>query len=200
MDLVRAWLGRDRGLSSAPVVALAIAGIAALMVVALLLLGRSLWCACGYVALWHGDVWSDQNSQQLTDPYTFTHVTHGFVFYVALRLFAGGLSLGTRAVLATALESTWEVLENTSTIIDRFRTATIALQYYGDSVVNSLGDVAAALLGFWLAARLPTWLSIAAVLVLEVGLALWIRDNFVLNVVMLIAPIEAVRQWQQGGG
>lgn len=166
---------------------------------ALWLMGRVPICSCGYVALWHGDPWSSGNSQHLTDWYTPSHVLHGLLFYAALWSAMPGAALGLRAVIATAVEVAWEVAENTDAVINRYREATISLDYFGDSVVNSVADSAAALAGFVLARVLPVWLSVAIVVVAELVVLAAIRDNLALNVLMLVWPIDAVRAWQAGG-
>lgn len=162
-------------------------------------MGRVPWCRCGYIKLWHGVVSSPENSQHVTDWYTFTHVVHGFGFYLLLWLMARRRSAASRFVVAVLLEAAWEVLENTPWIIDRYRTATVALEYYGDSVVNSMSDVVAMMLGFWTARRAPVWASVMLVVALEVALAALIRDNLTLNILMLIHPFEAIKRWQLGG-
>ena len=172
------------------------AGLVALTAAILLMLGREPICRCGSVKLWHGVVFSAENSQHLTDWYTVSHVIHGFVFYALLWLAASRWPASLRLVGAIALEATWEVVENTDFIIDRYREATIALDYYGDSVLNSVSDIAAMIVGFWLASRMRVSLVIALTIVLELFVAWFIRDNLTLNIIMLLHPIDAIREWQ----
>ena len=163
-----------------------------------LAMGRTPAYSRGPIRLWSGDINSAENSQQLLDPYSFTHVSHGVVFYALTRLALGPQRVMLRAIVAIAAEAAWEVYENTDTVINRYRTATIALGYYGDSVINSVFDVVACGLGFVLAWKLPPRVTVAGVIVLEIALALTIRDNLALNIVMLLHPVDAIRRWQLG--
>jgi hypothetical protein len=174
-------------------------GLVVLVAVLELRMGRPPAYRNGPVRLWVGDVNSDQNSQQILDPYSFTHVIHGALFYGLTRAVMSPAAVGTRLATAIALESAWEVYENTDAVINRYRTATIALGYYGDSVTNLIVDIVACLIGFALAHRLPWRWTVAWVVVTEIVLAITIRDNLTLNIVMLIRPIEAIKRWQVGG-
>ena len=162
-------------------------------------MGRSLLGPDGKFGLWEGNIWSSENSQRFADPYSFSHIVHGIVFYAVLWLVARKLPVRHRLLIALALEAGWEMLENSPLIINRYREATISLGYVGDSVLNSLSDVLMMTLGFLFAFRVPARVSVAAVILMEIGCALWVRDNLTLNIIMLIHPFDAIKHWQMAG-
>ena len=178
-----------------------ISGVVLLLATAAILfaMGRIPICECGYVRLWSPPEDLAGNSQHIADWYTPSHVIHGFLFYAALWLVLRRQPLGLRALIALVIEAAWEIVENSPWVIDRYREATIAVGYTGDSVLNSVSDILAMLLGFAFAARAPVWLTVLIGIVFELA-ALWvIRDNLTLNVIMLVHPVDAIRVWQAGG-
>jgi len=162
----------------------------------LLLMGRNPLCTCGRIDLW-GPVGPTQ-SQIFADWYSFSHIVHGFLFYALLIWAAPSWPVGWRFAAAMAIEAAWEVLENTPMIIDRYREATAALGYEGDSILNSLTDIAMMAVGFLLARKISVWASVAVVLALELVPLFIIRDNLTLNVWMLLLPTEWLKDWQSG--
>jgi hypothetical protein len=160
--------------------------------------GRLWVCDCGRVAAWVSDAWGSETSQQLFDPYSFTHVLHGFIFAGLLALLLPRAGWRPRLLLAVAAEAVWEVIENTDAVINRYREATAALGYNGDTVLNSLGDIAACALGFLLARRLGALRTALVFILTEVALLFLIRDSLLLNVVLLVHPSEKLRAWQAG--
>ena len=179
------------------------ASIAAIVIVVaaaamLLAMGRPPICTCGTVALWEPSASSARTSQMLADWYSPSHFIHGLLFYWLLWLAFRRWPVERRFLAAMAIETAWELIENTPLIIDRYREATIALGYNGDSVINSISDIAMMALGFLAAYRLPVWVSVALGLALELAALLVIRDNLTLNIIMLLAPNDAIRAWQAG--
>lgn len=173
--------------------------IAATAAILLLWMGRLPFCQCSF-KFWHGGRGDAEMSQQLTDWYTYSHVLHGLVFYFLLwAIFRGRLSIAARLVIAVAIEGAWEIFENSQFIIDRYRSQTVSRDYFGDTVINSVSDMLAMLVGYLITARLPPWVTVFLLIATEAGLLLLIRDNLFLNVVMLIYPVEWIRQWQLGG-
>ena len=158
--------------------------------------GRIWWCTCSHFFLWDGDIWSAHNSQHLLDPYSFTHVLHGVILCGLVWLVIPRVRLVWRLWIATWIESLWEIFENTQFVIQRYRETTIGLGYEGDSIANSLGDIACCVFGFLLAWRLGLRRSIILFVVTELVLLICVRDNLTLNVLMLIYPIDAIKSWQ----
>ena len=172
------------------------AAIAALMVSVLTLLGRNLICTCGYVKLWHGEALSSENSQHILDWYSPSHILHGLVFYMALHYLAPRFDMGWRLTIAAVIEAAWEVIENTPWIINKYREDTIALDYFGDSVLNSTSDLAMLVLGFFIASRAPVWASVTLFIAAELTVGWLIRDGLILNIIVLLYPLDWIRQWQ----
>ncbi|HEY0027138.1 MAG TPA: DUF2585 domain-containing protein [Allosphingosinicella sp.] len=177
------------------VAAFALAAVAALI---LLWMGRPAICTCGTVKLWVGTVNGPDNSQHLADWYTPSHIIHGFLFYALGWAVLRRNPPGDRLLGAILIEAGWELLENSQYIIDRYREATMALGYNGDAVINSLADIGWMMLGFGIARRLPVWGTVALAVGFELITLAVIRDNLTLNVVMLVAPVDAIRIWQAG--
>lgn len=175
------------------------AAIVVLTAVIELWMGRLPLGPDGRFGLWETNIWSSENSQRFADPYSFSHIVHGLLFYGTLWLVARKVPVRHRLIMAVLVEAGWELLENSPLIINRYREATIALGYSGDSVLNSTSDILMMSLGFLFAWRMKPWASVAAIIVLEVGCALWVRDNLTLNIIMLIHPIEAIKHWQMAG-
>ena len=177
---------------------LAVAAVLVVTAFVMRLEGRLWFCTCGRLLPWVGDAWSADTSQHLFDPYSFTHVLHGFAFCGLLALLLPRVGWRWRLGLAVALEAAWEVIENTDFVINRYRETTAALGYTGDTVVNSLGDVAACALGVLLARRLGALKTLLVFALTEVVLLLWIRDSLLLNILLLVYPSKSLREWQAG--
>lgn len=180
---------------------IAIAASLFLLAVLLWLEGRFAFCTCGVFRVWSGDTCSSTNSQQLFDPYSFTHVLHGFLLFWLVALIARGLKVrqltpAWQLWLALTLEAAWEVFENTPFVIDRYRAETAALGYTGDTIVNSFGDVTCAVVGFLVARKLGVKRAVIVFLVLELILTLWIHDSLLLQLLMLIHPVQTIKLWQ----
>lgn len=173
------------------------AAVTALMSLLLLAQGRIWWCKLGDHSLYVNEAWkSSHTSQHLLDPYTFTHVLHGVLFFWIVSALFPRLANGWRFLITTTVEASWEVLENTNFIIEKYRENTASLDYFGDSIANSIGDVIACMAGFVIASKLGRWGSLSFFIAVELLLMLWIRDGLILNILMLIYPLDGVRRWQ----
>lgn len=161
--------------------------------------GRVWWCQAGDYSPWSWDIWTTHNSQHVIDPYLFTHVLHGILEFWLIGLLFKRMPLAWRLFIAVMIEATWEVAENSSFIIERYRTVTLSLDYFGDSIINSLADIVACATGFAIAYKLKFWKSLALFLATEAILIVWIRDSLLINIVMLLYPIEAIKAWQMAG-
>lgn len=177
-------------------IALALVGLAAAI---LLWMGRPPICTCGTIKLWTGAVQSADNSQHIADFYTPSHIIHGFLFYGLGWLLLRNRPVGVRVILAVGVEAAWELVENSPVIIERYRAATAAFGYNGDSVLNSVADIGWMTLGFIVTRRAPVWLTVALAVAFELATLVLIRDNLALNVLMLVSPLDAVKAWQAGG-
>ncbi len=158
-------------------------------------MGRIPYCECG-IGLWTVSGWASSTSQHFGDPYSFSHVLHGFLFFWFLLLFRKKLAMEWRFVIAMLIEIAWEIWENSSFIIDRYREATAALGYTGDSILNSTGDVIFCMLGFWFASRFGWKITLALLIVIELVMLALMKDNLTLNILMLVYPVEAIKEWQ----
>lgn len=162
---------------------------------------RIWWCKQGDWAVYINEAWnSSHTSQHVLDPYTFTHVLHGVAFFWLAGLIFTRLANDWRFLIAIVLESAWEIFENSNYIIEKYRQNTASLDYFGDSIANSVGDVAACALGFWVAVKLGAWRSLAFFVAVELILIFWIRDSLLINILMLIYPIDGIKQWQMAIG
>ena len=184
-------------LGSSYIYILAVIAILAFTALVELRMGRPPFCMCGIIRPWSGEIWSNQNSQQFADPYTFTHILHGVLIYALVWLVGRKrLPAGGRFVAAVVLECGWELFENTDFIIRRYRDVTISLDYFGDSVFNSIGDICAMMTGYFVASNVPVRITIAGGLLLDLFLLFWFRDSLAINILMLIYPIEGIKNWQ----
>lgn len=162
-------------------------------------LGRVWWCQLGDYTPWSWNIWTAHNSQHIIDPYAFTHVLHGVLEFWLIGLVFRKMPMAWRLALAVAIESTWEIAENSPFIIERYRTVTLSLDYFGDSIINSMADIMCCATGFTIAYKLKFWRSLVLFLATEVMLIFWIRDSLIINIIMLIYPIEALKVWQMAG-
>ena len=184
-------------LGSSYIYILAVIAILAFTALVELRMGRPPFCKCGIIRPWSGEIWSNQNSQQLADPYTFTHILHGVLIYALVWLIGRKrLPARGRFVAAVVLECGWELFENTDFIIRRYRDVTISLDYFGDSVFNSIGDVCAMMTGYFVASKVPVRITVVGGLLLDLFLLFWFRDSLAINILMLIYPIEGIKNWQ----
>jgi hypothetical protein len=177
-----------------------VVGAASIAVQALVLfvMGQPPICACGYVRLWGGIASGPEMSQQFTDWFSYSHVIHGIGFYFMLWLIAPRASVAIRFILALGFEVSWEIVENTHFVIDRYRQSALAQGYFGDSIINSVGDTIASAFGFFLAGALPAWGTVALAISVELFTAYMIHDNLTLNIIQLIHPTDAISHWQTG--
>jgi hypothetical protein len=174
------------------------AALVALLAAILFAMGRPPICPCGTISLWHGVVQSNQNSQQISDWYSFSHIIHGFIFFGLSRWLLPRAPLWVALAIAIGIEGAWEILENSPIIIDRYREVTMAFGYSGDSILNSVSDTLFMIAGFIAASRMRWWVTVALAIAFELFTLWMIRDNLTLNVLMLVSPIEAIKDWQAG--
>jgi Protein of unknown function (DUF2585) len=160
--------------------------------------GRIWWCANDSFTPWSSDIWTRHNSQHLFDPYTFTHILHGVLYFWLITLIFKKMPLVWQFALAIFIACGWEILENSKYVIERYRAETISLDYTGDSIANALSDIFSCGVGFCITYRLKFWQSLTFFLVTEIILLFWIRDSLIVNIVMLLFPLKAIKQWQIG--
>lgn len=173
-----------------------VVSVLSLMSVYLYNQGRTLICTCGEVFLWSSNIWSSDNSQHIADPYSFSHIQHGLVFGLSIKYLAPKMAWKWVFLLAVTIEALWEMLENSSFLIERYRANTLSLGYFGDSIVNSIADVGFCALGVYIFYTLGFKKTLLLYAVIELTMLLWIKDSLILNIIMLIMPIAAVQQWQ----
>lgn len=172
-------------------------GIGLMMIAGLIAMGRKAWCPQADYLPWSWDIWTAHCSQHFVDPYSLSHFQHGLGLFVLLNVcFGKRISLTVNAATVAVIEALWELAENTSFIINRYREATMSLDYYGDSITNSFGDYAFCLLGVYVAHKLPTRYVVGLFVAAEVVSLIWIKDSLLINIVMLISPIDAIKEWQ----
>ena len=160
--------------------------------------GRVWWCQAGDLVPWAWDIWSPHNSQHLIDPYSFTHILHGVLEFWLLGLIFRKVPVVWRLLIAVMIEGSWEIAENSTYVINRYREATISLDYFGDSIINSISDILCCATGFVIAYKLKFWKSLVLFVATEIILIFWIHDSLIINIIMLIYPVEAIKQWQMG--
>ena len=177
---------------------LLILGVIATAVIAENYEGHVWWCKAGDYVPWSWDIWTTHNSQHLIDPYSFTHILHGVLEFWLIGLLFPRVPLAWRMLIAVAIEGSWEIAENSSYVINRYREVTISLDYFGDSIINSMSDIVCCATGFVIAYKLRFWKSLALFLTTETILILTIRDSLLLNILMLVYPIESIKHWQMG--
>lgn len=189
---------KDKNLSSTPIILSF--GATILMVVMLYAQGRLWWCKLSDYRIYVNEAWnSSHTSQHFFDPYTFTHVLHGVLFFWLASLIFSRFSVSWQLFIAICAEAAWEVLENSNFIIEKYRENTASLDYFGDSILNSVGDIVACAIGFLIASKIGWWKSLIFFLLTEIMLLIWIRDGLLLNILMLIYPLDAVKTWQMSG-
>lgn len=179
-----------------------LATIIAIVIAATIMLaiqGRVWWCQVGDYSPWSWNIWTTHNSQHILDPYAFTHILHGILEFWLIGLVFRRIPVAWRMVLALTIESIWEVAENSPFIIERYRTVTLSLDYFGDSIINSLADIVCCATGFAIAYKIRFWRSLALFVATEAILILWIRDSLIINIIMLISPNENIKIWQMAG-